>query len=102
MATRPTVLRNTGLIAQAGEVIKSTGQPVVVKRARYADKKEREAAAREGRPVKYDRLLKNVTILSVKPAAENDMLIAFTVDPLGNKRSFNTAGLIGTHIPTLG
>lgn len=101
MATRATVLRNTGLIAQAGQEI-ADGKVVTIKRARYASKAERAAAAAEGRPVNYSRTLKNVRILSVKPAAENNMLIAFTEDGLGNKRSFNTAGLIGTHIPTLG
>ncbi len=102
MATRTTILRNTGLIAQAGEVVAKTGKPVVIKRARYASKSEREAAARESRSVKYDRVLKNVKVLKVVKARENNMLIATTVDSLGNVRNFNTAGLIGTHIPSLG
>ncbi len=89
MATRTTVLRNTGLVAQAGQsVAKGTGAPVV-KFARYI------TAAGEA------RTLKGLKVLSVGPARENGLLIMRTADALGNVRSYNTGRLTHAQITGL-
>lgn len=89
MATRVTVLRNTGLIAEAGQTVaKGTDKPKI-KFARYTTK--------AGDP----RVLRNLEVLKVKEAAENGLLIAVTKDPLGNIRSYNTGRLTHTQVTTL-
>lgn len=89
MATRTTVLRNTGLAAQAGEVLSKTGKQPVIRFARYT------TAAGE------QKVIKNVKIVKVEKARENHLLIVRTVDALGNFRSYNTGRLTHTQIPSL-
>lgn len=88
MATRTTVLRNTGLITEAGQSVR-LGRKPVVKFARYTTK------------AGESRTLRNLKVIAVTPAAENGLVIVKTADALGNVRSYNTGRLTHTQVTGL-